>query len=88
MFGLSIGKFLLLAFIVWIIWMVVRYRRRMRALSEILREAQRQAERAAGGGSNASAPVSLQRCSVCGSYVAADAAPCGRMDCPYGRRGR
>jgi hypothetical protein len=88
MLELSIGKILLLALIVWIVWAVVRYRRRVRMLSEVLREARRQAERSADGGQRSQVPVNLQQCSVCGSYVAADAAPCGRKDCPHRGGGR
>jgi hypothetical protein len=46
---------------------------------------QRQAEQAAGG-QTPKPPVNLRACAVCGAYVAADAPPCGRPDCPQGGR--
>lgn len=83
--SISFGKLLLIAFIVWVVWAIVRYRRRVRMLSQVLREARRQAEEAHRGASPQT-PVSLEKCPVCGAYVPPDAAPCGREDCPFGRR--
>jgi hypothetical protein len=86
MLGLSFGKFLLLVFIGVVIWSILRFRSRVRVVRDTFAEMQRQAERAAGGGAQSQAPVSLSRCPVCDSYVAADAPPCARADCPQGRR--
>lgn len=86
MLGLSVGKFLLLVFLGVVVWTIVRFRSRVRAVRDTFAEMQRQAEQAARGNAPSSAPVSLQRCPVCDAYVAADAPPCARKDCPQGRR--
>jgi type II secretory pathway pseudopilin PulG len=86
MLGLSVGKFLLLALLCFVVWTFFRYRARIQAVRQAFAEMQRQAQRAArGGNAPPSPPVSLQQCAVCGSYVAADASSCGRNDCPRGR---
>jgi ABC-type ATPase with predicted acetyltransferase domain len=86
MLGLSVGRVILLAFVALIVWMVFRYRARVRIIREAFKEMQRQAEQATRA-SAPKPPVSLRACSVCGAYVAADAPPCGRPDCPQsGRR--
>lgn len=85
MLGLSVGKVILLVFLGLVVWMVLRYRARVRIIREAFKEMQRQAEQAARG-SAPKPPVSLRACAVCGAYVAADAPPCGRPDCPQGGR--
>ena len=85
MLGLSVGKFLLLVFLGLVVWTVLRYRRRIRAVREAFAQMQRQAEQAARSRAPASTPVNLKQCAVCGAYVAADARSCGRGDCPQGR---
>jgi hypothetical protein len=85
MLGLSVGKFVLLVLIGLVVWMVLRYRSRVRMIREAFREMQRQAEQATRA-SAPKPPVSLRACTVCGAYVAADAPPCGRADCPQPRR--
>ena len=86
MMGLSVGKFLLLALLCFVVWTFFRYRARIQAVRQAFAEMQRQAaQHAARASAPPSAPVSLQQCAVCGSYVAADASSCGRNDCPRGR---
>jgi hypothetical protein len=85
MLGLSLGKFLLLALLCCVVWTFFRYRARIQAVRQAFAEMQRQAQNAARANSPPAPPVSLQQCAVCGSYVAADAASCGRGDCPRGR---
>ena len=85
MMGLSVGKFLLLALLCFVVWTFFRYRARIQAVRQAFAEMQRQAQSAARRNAPPAAPVSLQQCAVCGSYVAADAASCGRNDCPRGR---
>lgn len=86
MMGLSVGKFLLLALLCFVVWTFFRYRARIQAVRQAFAEMQRQAtQHAARANAPPSAPVSLQQCAVCGSYVAADASSCGRNDCPRGR---
>ena len=84
--GLSVGKFLLLALLCFVVWTFFRYRARIQAVRQAFAEMQRQAQQTARRNAPPSAPVSLQQCAVCGSYVAADAASCGRNDCPRGAR--
>ena len=85
MMGLSVGKFLLLALLCFVVWTFFRYRARIQAVRQAFAEMQRQAtQHAARANAPPSAPVSLQQCAVCGSYVAADASSCGRNDCPRG----
>jgi hypothetical protein len=84
MFGLSFGKLVLLILLGLAVWMFFRYRARVRLIRQALREMQRQAEQAAREGAPRE-PVSLRACPACGSYVSADAAPCGRPDCPQRR---
>jgi len=85
MLGLSVGKVILLLLAALVVWMFFRYRARVRLIREAFKEMQRQAEQAARD-SAPRPPVSLHACTVCGAYVAADAPPCGRPDCPQGRR--
>jgi hypothetical protein len=85
MLGFSVGKLVLLLLLAWLVWMIFRYRKRVRVIREAFREMQRQAEQAAGG-HTPKPPVNLRACAVCGAYVAADAPPCGRPDCPQGGR--
>jgi ABC-type ATPase with predicted acetyltransferase domain len=82
--GLSFGKIVLLVLLGLAVWMYFRYRARVRLIREAFRQMQRQAEEAARQ-SSPREPVSLKACPVCGSYIAADAVPCGRPDCPQGR---
>ena len=85
MMGLSVGKFLLLALLCFVVWTFFRYRARIQAVRQAFAAMQRQAaQHAARANAPPSAPVSLQQCTVCGSYVAADASSCGRNDCPRG----
>jgi ABC-type ATPase with predicted acetyltransferase domain len=87
MLGLSVGKVILLVFLGLVVWMVLRYRARVRIIRQAFKEMQRQAEQAARG-SAPEAAVNLHACTVCGAYVAADARPCGRPDCPQAQGGR
>jgi hypothetical protein len=86
MFGLSVGKVILLVLVVLVVWLVLRYRGRVRIIREAFKEMQRQAEQATRDAAP-KPPVSLRACTICGAYVAADALTCGRSDCPQGRRG-
>jgi hypothetical protein len=86
MLGMSVGKFLLLVFVGVVIWSILRFRSRVRMVRATFAEMQRQAERAARGSAQTQVPVSLSRCPVCEAYVAADAPPCSRANCPQGRR--
>jgi hypothetical protein len=84
MFGLSFGKIVLLVLLALAVWTYFRYRARVRLIREAFREMQRQAEQQARQ-SGPREPVSLRECPVCRAYIAADAAPCGRPECPQRR---
>ena len=84
MFGLSVGKILLLVLLALAVWTYFRYRARVRLVREAFREMQRQAQEATRQ-SAPREPVSLTSCPVCGAYISADSAPCGRPNCPQRR---
>jgi ABC-type ATPase with predicted acetyltransferase domain len=66
------------------VWTYFRYRARVRLIRQAFQEMQRQAQEAARQSAPRD-PVSLKECPVCGAYIAADAAPCGRPECPQRR---
>jgi hypothetical protein len=93
MFGMSLGKFLVLAIIILVVWYGFKYAARVEAIRQNLRaEAIRRRNNAAGpgtlGGSMRAAarPVEdLVKCQRCGAYVASQgAANCGKAGCPWG----
>ena len=49
MLGMSVGKFLLLAVLCFVVWTFFRYRARIQAVRQAFAEMQRQAQRAARG---------------------------------------
>jgi hypothetical protein len=97
MFGMSLGKFLLLAVMILVVWYGFKYAARVEAVRQNLRaEARRRgnvgtagARSTAGMGGMSAAtaqPVEdLVKCRPCGSYVAAQGAGnCGKPACPWG----
>ena len=85
MFGLSLGKLLVLGVIVLAVWYGFKYRSRLEAVRAALqreRDARRERPRAAGP---TIAAEDLVKCRSCGAYVAArGTSSCGRADCPWG----
>jgi len=90
MLGLSLGKLLLLAVLITIVWYGFKYAARVEAVKQSLRaEAlrRRQAGNDGRGGMRPTArPVEdLVKCRQCGAFVAAQgAANCGKRGCPWG----
>jgi hypothetical protein len=94
MLGMSLGKLLVLAILILIVWYGFKYAARLEAVRQAVRaEAQR---RRAGGNSTGSSsrratgtptrPVEdLVKCRQCSAFVAAHgAANCGKPQCPWG----
>ncbi len=86
MLGLSLGKLLLLAILIAIVWYGFKYAARIEAVKQSVRaEALRRRQ---GGGDMRPPPrpvEDLVKCRQCGSYVAAQgAANCGKPGCPWG----
>jgi len=87
MFGLSLGKLLLLAIILVVLWYGVKFITRAGEARETVRRAARQAAGDASG-SRAKAVVTedLVKCQSCGAFVPSrNATACGRGDCPWKR---
>jgi hypothetical protein len=86
MLGFSLGKILLFAALVALIWYGFKYMGRVEAVRRSLRDEIRRRHAAAGGKSSVAEVEDLSKCGACGAYVAArGATPCGRPDCPWGR---
>jgi hypothetical protein len=87
MLGMSLGKLLVLAAIILIVWYGFKYTQRVGAVRETLRRgAAEKARPAAGPAARPPAAEDLVKCERCGAYVAAgSSAACGRADCPWGR---
>jgi uncharacterized protein len=86
MLGLSLGKLILLAIIIAVVWYGFKYMERVETLRRTQRrEADRQRKSAPPGPRGIEAE-DLVKCARCGAYVAAGSAThCGRPDCPWGR---
>lgn len=84
MLGLSLGKFLLLALIVAIVWYGFKYVNRVEAVRRAVRE-ELQRRKAAQRPPRLQAE-DLVKCATCGAYIAAQSgSACDRADCPWGR---
>jgi uncharacterized protein len=83
MFGLSLGKLLVLAGLILIVWYGFKYVNRVEAVKNVRR---REREQVPPTSARTAQAEDLVRCETCNSYVAAhSAAACGRADCPWGR---
>lgn len=90
MFGLSLGKLLVLVAVIVIVWQGFKFYSRMqridegerrpgeRTMGERLRKSMREKT-----GRTDSSVEDTEKCPVCGSYVPVGGAACGRQDCPY-----
>lgn len=79
-------KVLLTLGVIVAVWFGFRYAERLGAERERDRVGRKRRRRGgSGGGSEGPQQVEdLHQCSVCGDFVARDARPCGRDDCPLG----
>jgi hypothetical protein len=83
MFGISLGKLILIAIVVAAVWFGFKY---LQARDRQLAQARRDAEAAKGRVGRATAETEdLVKCPVCATYVARTAGSCGRADCPNKR---
>ena len=84
MLGLSLGKLLVLAVLIGVVWYGFKYAARIEAIRRDVRAdvARRQAARRGGS----ARPVEdLVKCAQCGAFVAAEGAKkCGKPNCPWG----
>jgi hypothetical protein len=87
MFGMSMGKFLLLAIILLIVWQGVKFVTRVGAVRQALRRAAEQVARQPDGSRTQAVPAEdLMKCSSCGAFVpVGTTTSCGRSDCPRRR---
>jgi len=75
-------KWLLIAVAVLVLWYGYRWYERTKTIAAEKRDRVRR-------DGPAGAPATshdMRKCGVCGVFVAADSAPCGRPNCPQGRR--
>lgn len=92
MFGISVGKLLLLALLVAAVWFGIRYLQGLGRDRETdaLRKpapgpAPRKPDTAARDAQPAGGAEDLIKCPACATYVARNAPACGRADCPPSR---
>ena len=81
MFGLSLSKVLVIVVVAVVVWLAVKYFRRIEQLSQIAldRRSGPKVRRDPG------AAEDIVKCRVCGAYVAPrGAGPCERKGCPWG----
>lgn len=81
MFDMSLGKLLVLAALVLIVWYGSKYATRIEQVRQSLRA---EALRRRGGEDGARPVEDLVKCRQCGAFVAAQgAANCGKPGCPW-----
>ena len=86
MFGLSLGKILLLALILVVLWYGVKLVTRAGEARETVRRAKQASAAQRGGAKTAVITEDLVKCQSCGAFVPArNATACGRGDCPWKR---
>ena len=80
----SLGKLVVLAIILAVVWYGWKYVQRVEAIRRALKD---EIERRRAGTPPPSRPAEdLVKCSVCGTYVPSRGAhACGRADCPWPR---
>jgi len=84
MFGLSLGKLVLLAGLIAAVWYGFKYRARIEAIRRDVRAEVARRQRAAGAPPPARGVEDLVKCPECGAFVAAKGATnCGKPHCPW-----
>jgi hypothetical protein len=80
MFGLSFGKFVVLAILILVVWYGFKHVMR----TERVRQGPAPKRTAGESGSRRIEAEDMTKCASCGAYVAArGASNCGRPDCPW-----
>jgi hypothetical protein len=83
--GMSLGKLVVLAIIIAVVWTVFRYARRLDTTARALRRELDRRRASAKPAARTIAAEDLVKCDRCGAYVAGRGAQsCGRPDCPWG----
>ena len=83
MLGLSLGKLLLLAVLIALVWYGFKYASRVEAIRRSVRE--EVARRQTGARPGVRSVEDLVKCPQCGAFVAATGATnCGKPGCPWG----
>ncbi len=86
MLGLSLGKLLVLAILIGVVWYGFKYAARVEAIRRSLREEIARRQQATGPRAPRPTIEDLSKCQVCGAFVAAESATnCGKAGCPWGR---
>jgi uncharacterized protein len=86
MFGLSLGKLLLLAIVVGIVWYGFKYSARVNAIRRGVREEVARRQAASAPRTPRRSVEDLVKCPQCGAFVAANGATnCGKPGCPWGK---
>jgi hypothetical protein len=84
MFGLSLGKLLLLAILIAAVWYGFKYRARVDAIRRDVRAEVARRRMAAEPRPAARTVEDLVKCPQCGAFVAATGATnCGKPPCPW-----
>jgi hypothetical protein len=85
MLGMSLGKLLVLAILIAIVWYAFKYQARVAAIRRSLREEIARRQAAARPSPPSRSVEDLVKCPQCGAFVAAKGATnCGKPACPWG----
>jgi hypothetical protein len=87
MLGFSVGKLLVLALLLFVLWQGVKFVTRAGQIRQAVRRAAERAATQANGSRARTIPAEdLVKCVSCAAFVPANGATsCGRADCPWGR---
>jgi hypothetical protein len=84
--GLSLGKLLVLAAIIGLVWYAFKYAARVDAIRRGVREEMARRQAAQRQGRPTRSVEDLVKCPQCGAFVAAHGATnCGKPGCPWGK---
>lgn len=84
MFGLSLGKLLVLAILIAAVWYGFKYRARFETIRRNVREEVARRQSAPGPRPPPRSVEDLVKCPQCGAFVAATGATnCGKPGCPW-----
>ena len=85
MFGMSLGKLLLLLIIIGVVWSAFKYAQRIETVRRAVRR-EMDAHRARQARGPTIVAEDLAKCDRCGAYVVPrSTSACGRSDCPWRR---